>query len=237
MSNTIKFQPNVTYEVTLAYDEPKTGEGANGPWILYGCEEDTSFFATGRLHATIQGAGAKKGTTLHIFKEQQKSPHRVWIGGNEIFPPSPTAGLPLSSLPPAVQVNGNGNGNGHANGNGNGNGHKQPPAPSPSPAPAPTTSLAEDTLVVLAARLRVAQALARTPDSVDREATQNTVLIELNKKNYVAPDHILGAAHQHLVEQGILQATTPGQSSQPPGPAPPLPQLAPVSGDNEDLPF
>ena len=229
MPETIKFTPGETYELTLAYDTPKTGDGANGPWTLYGCEDQKSFFATERLDALLQHNGASKGTKLHIYKEAPKTAHRVWIDGAEVFPPPPSSGPPVGGPPPS-------------NGNGNGNGHTAPapqPAPQPLPAPAappqtPKRALGDDTLVVLAARLRVAQALAGTVDAVEREATQNTLLIELNKTGYVAPDHILGEAHQHLVEQGIFPSS---QVPVPEPPAPPPPQFAPVGADDEVLPF
>jgi hypothetical protein len=225
MAETIKFTPGETYELTLAYDTPKTGEGANGPWTLYGCEEEKSFFATARLDELLRHNGASKGTRLHIFKEELKAPHRVWIDGAEVFPPPPSSGPPVVD-PPFI----------------NGPAPKPTPqvAPRPMPAPAappqtPKRALGDDTLVVLAARLRVAQALAGTVDAVEREATQNTILIELNKAAYVAPDHILGAAHQHLVALGIIQAESQPQAAAPvPDESPPPPQFAPV---DEDLPF
>ena len=71
MPETIKFTPGETYELTLAYDTPKTGEGANGPWTLYGCEDEKSFFATERLDALLQHNGAGKGTKAKAQKQRR----------------------------------------------------------------------------------------------------------------------------------------------------------------------
>ena len=46
----LKFKTNIPYNVTLNFDEPKTGEGEYGTWYLYGIQEtingENGFFAT-----------------------------------------------------------------------------------------------------------------------------------------------------------------------------------------------
>ena len=68
----IKFEPNVPVEVTLAFDQPKTGDGEYGTWYLYGTKAlitgESGFFATELLHKKIQEAGLSMGDTFTIIK-------------------------------------------------------------------------------------------------------------------------------------------------------------------------
>ena len=68
----IKFQPNVPVDVTLAFDQPKTGNGPHGTWYLYGTKPlitgETGFFATELLHNKIQEAGLSEGDKITIIK-------------------------------------------------------------------------------------------------------------------------------------------------------------------------
>ena len=64
---------------TLAFDEPKTGEGVNGKWIMYGFKngdlssDEDCFFATETLHAMIKTLGAGEGDEITIEKCQGDS--------------------------------------------------------------------------------------------------------------------------------------------------------------------
>ena len=68
----IKFQPNVPVDVSLAFDQPKTGNGPHGTWYLYGTKPlitgETGFFATELLHNKIQEAGLSEGDKVTIIK-------------------------------------------------------------------------------------------------------------------------------------------------------------------------
>ena len=68
----LKFNPNISNKVELAFDEPKTGEGEYGTWYLYGIQEtingENGFFATAILHQLLQGKGLKAGAKLEITK-------------------------------------------------------------------------------------------------------------------------------------------------------------------------
>ena len=64
---------------TLAFDEPKTGEGVNGKWIMYGFKngdlssDEDCFFATETLHAMIKTLWAGEGDEITIEKCQGDS--------------------------------------------------------------------------------------------------------------------------------------------------------------------
>tara|TARA_Y100000593_G_scaffold85728_1_gene163207 strand:+ start:418 stop:867 length:450 start_codon:yes stop_codon:yes gene_type:complete len=68
----MKFNPNLSVEVELSFDEPKTGDNQYGTWYLYGTKEnikgESGFFATQILHEILQGMGAKTGSKLIITK-------------------------------------------------------------------------------------------------------------------------------------------------------------------------
>ena len=70
----LKFKTNIPYNVTLNFDEPKTGESKFGTYYLYGCThegEERVFFATEILHTIIQYLKKKKGSELTILKEER----------------------------------------------------------------------------------------------------------------------------------------------------------------------
>ena len=62
---------------TLAFDEPKTGEGVNGKWTMYGFKngdlssDKDCFFATESLHTMIKTLGAGEGDDITIEKCQE----------------------------------------------------------------------------------------------------------------------------------------------------------------------
>lgn len=69
----IKFKIGEPKNVTLAFDEPKTGTNDYGMWYLYGIKTDINddedgFFATRTLHTMIQTLEAKEGDELTIEK-------------------------------------------------------------------------------------------------------------------------------------------------------------------------
>jgi len=87
----VKFQPNVPKTVTLAFDQPRTGENEYGPWYLYGCQfegQDASFFASDPVHEIIQSMGYRKGHTIDILKAVDEEDKTTWsvngIGWDDI---------------------------------------------------------------------------------------------------------------------------------------------------------
>ena len=68
VTDKITFEVDKPVKVTLEYDDPTTGEGANGPWVKYTVSGDRCFFASEGLHKKLQEAGLKKGDTFTIIK-------------------------------------------------------------------------------------------------------------------------------------------------------------------------
>jgi len=71
-----KFELDKPTKVVLLYDKPKTGKSQYGEWNLYGAEingEQTSFFASTKLHQDIKEKGFKKGSTFTITLKAGKS--------------------------------------------------------------------------------------------------------------------------------------------------------------------
>tara|TARA_Y100000310_G_C20658772_1_gene803489 strand:+ start:1387 stop:1824 length:438 start_codon:yes stop_codon:yes gene_type:complete len=68
----IKFQPNVKYEVKLAFDEPKIFTGGKyGDSVMYGGSmgtKDVRFYASAGLHEEIQTQKLKRGDVCKIEK-------------------------------------------------------------------------------------------------------------------------------------------------------------------------
>ena len=69
-----KFKVGEPREITLAFDQPKTGSNDYGNWYLYGIKnsdlssDEDGFFATPTLHAMIQTLGAKEGDSITVEK-------------------------------------------------------------------------------------------------------------------------------------------------------------------------
>ena len=71
-----KFELDKSTKIVLLYDKPKTGQGQYGEWYLYGAEinqEQTTFFATEKLHEEIQRVGFKKGSVFTITLKAGKN--------------------------------------------------------------------------------------------------------------------------------------------------------------------
>lgn len=87
----LKFNPNISNKVILAFDEPRTGENQYGTWYLYGIKEtingENGFFATKILHELLQGKGLKAGAKLEITKIVNDN-KTTWdvknLGGGEV---------------------------------------------------------------------------------------------------------------------------------------------------------
>ncbi len=83
----LQFPVGDAVDVELLFDEPKTGEGANGPWTMYKCLADGQervFFATRNLHERLQRGGAHKGSQVRIVKTGEKSPFLLYVDGQEV---------------------------------------------------------------------------------------------------------------------------------------------------------
>ena len=72
----IKFQVGEPKKLTLAFDEPKTGNNDYGRWYMYGFKngdlssDEDCFFATETLHSMIKTLGAGEGDEITIEKCQ-----------------------------------------------------------------------------------------------------------------------------------------------------------------------
>jgi hypothetical protein len=72
----IKFQVGEPKTLTLAFDEPKTGNNDYGRWYMYGFKngdlssDEDCFFATETLHSMIKTLGAGEGDEITIEKCQ-----------------------------------------------------------------------------------------------------------------------------------------------------------------------
>jgi hypothetical protein len=68
-------------QVRFLYDQPRTGEGAYGPWYAYTVEADGTeyvFFTAPQLHHMLQQLGIKKDTQVTMTRrvvEQNGKPH------------------------------------------------------------------------------------------------------------------------------------------------------------------
>ena len=75
----IKFQVGEPKTLTLAFDEPKTGNNDYGRWYMYGFKngdissDEDCFFATETLHSMIKTLGAGEGDEITIEKCQDLS--------------------------------------------------------------------------------------------------------------------------------------------------------------------
>ena len=72
----IKFKVGEPKTLTLAFDEPKTGNNDYGRWYMYGFKnsdlssDEDCFFATETLHSMIKTLGAGEGDEITIEKCQ-----------------------------------------------------------------------------------------------------------------------------------------------------------------------
>jgi len=82
----MKFKVGEPQTVTLAFDQPKTGNNQYGTWYLYGIKngnlgsDEDGFFATASLHAMIKTLGAGEGDEILIEKCQEDD--RFWFKVN-----------------------------------------------------------------------------------------------------------------------------------------------------------
>lgn len=82
-SDLVDFKPGSTEQVTLSFDQPKTGTTRGRQWIRYGVQhqgQNKGFFATPQGHAAIQELGARKGDTLVIHVDSDGEWH---VGFNQ----------------------------------------------------------------------------------------------------------------------------------------------------------
>jgi hypothetical protein len=75
-------------DITLQFDQPKIGEGPNGPYYLYGVEvmgEKKSYFASEKAHEYLQHYG--KGDVVRVD-------HKALPEGRSVYNVTPVSGSP-----------------------------------------------------------------------------------------------------------------------------------------------
>jgi len=75
-------------DITLQFDQPKIGEGPNGPYYLYGVEvmgQNHSYFASEKAHELLQHYG--KGDVVRVD-------HKALPEGRSVYNVTPVSGSP-----------------------------------------------------------------------------------------------------------------------------------------------
>ena len=75
-------------DITLQFDQPKIGEGPNGPYYLYGVEvmgQNHSYFASEKAHELLQHYG--KGDIVRVD-------HKALPEGRSVYNVTPVSGSP-----------------------------------------------------------------------------------------------------------------------------------------------